>query len=182
MMNSTNRRRWSPNVIHFAMTTDQAIGKLKKSMERLGAELVDYDANASLRNPKAWVKIKYRGEAFEFEYSKLKADHYHKVVPDTKDYLVAVVKAIEDLTRIAERGIWDFGTLIQGFKALPHIELIPEATFMGLQTMPTDYYQVQQRYRELVKGPMNNEKHPDNFKRLNDVMTFWKQFFHVEDA
>ena len=178
----TVKRNWNPNVIQFKTTQAEAKKKLERAMERLGAIELDYGQTFGNNDSMAWVQFRYKGQIYRFEYSRTKAAYYNKSVPDEKDLMIAIIYAIQDLAKIAERGVFDFGLLIQGFKHLTFIELPSWAAFMGFTAMPISFEQVSARYKWLVKGSMSPEKNATDFHNLRTAYDVAKQFFGVKEA
>ena len=167
------------NVITFKQSTESAMKKLKLAMERLDVKDFDYGNASSRDDASAWVSFKYKGTTYKFEYSRSKALYYGKTVGKNADILIAIILAIGDLARIAERGIFDFGQLIQGFKSLEYIEVPKWASFMGFNTRPMNFAMVKDRFNDLVKGAMNPNTNADDYRQLQDYMKIAKQYFGV---
>lgn len=186
METTATKRRWSPGTIAFSMSYEAAIDRLKSIARRLGinpepgANQLDYKLTMGA-NAEALVKIFYRGVWHEFHYSRQKAEFFHKKIPADKDVFVAVVVCLQDLTRVAERGVFDFGVLVQGFKSLTFQKLPEFATFFGFTIMPT-WDDVRKRFAELVKpgGAFNAERYPADSMIAKQYYDQAKVYFKVK--
>ncbi len=164
----------------FKTDTATAVKKLANAVTRLGATDFDYGTTQSRDDSHAYVKFTYKGNSYRFEYSKSRAAYFGLDLPQTKDVMVVLVNGIVDLARLADRGVFDFGQLIQGFRALEFIEVPKWAVFMGFNTRPLNFQQVKERFNALVKGAMNPNTNPDDYSRLQDYMAVAKQYFGVQ--
>lgn len=127
--------------------------KLDRVMERLGAT----DVNFNWDRHSTWVEFRYRGELYRFDHDVAKAQESDKNIVYGSDAFAQVVLALEDLARIVNRGIYDFGTWVAGMRFLPAPTEIPECfKVLGFTEMPTSS-EVKVRYRNLAK-----QHHPDS--------------------
>lgn len=129
--------------------------KLSRVMERLGLERDDYNYNFDRRG--CWVEFRYKGELYRFDHTVEKAQANGVDLTYGSDAFAQVVLALEDLTRIVERGIYDLSTWVNGMKFLPPPTVIPTCfQVLGYDSMPTSVADVKARYRALSK-----QYHPD---------------------
>lgn len=142
--------------------------KLERIMKRFGA--VEYDYNFDRHG--AWVQFRMRGQLYRFEHTLEKAKGGPQPLTYGSDCFAQIVLALEDLARMAERGIYELSTWLEGMKLLPPPMVIPECfRILGFDTVPATTEEVRARYKELAKL-----LHPDaggsneDFKRINDAM------------
>lgn len=129
--------------------------KLSRVMNRLG---VGEDYNYNFDRHQAWIEFRYRGELHRFDHTVEKSKESGQKLSYGSDCFAQLVLALEDLARIVERGIYEFGTWIAGMRYLPQPIEIPESfKVLGFQQMPSDVKEVQARYKTLAK-----QYHPDN--------------------
>ena len=127
--------------------------KLEKVMERLGVQ----EYNFNWDRWQCWVEFRYKGELYRFDHSIEKANAKGANLKYGSDAFAQVVLALEDLTRMVERGIYDLSTWIAGIKYLPPVKQIPIFFVqLGFTDIPTDKEEVRVRYKTLAK-----QKHPD---------------------
>lgn len=168
------------SIIVYKTDIQSAIKSLHSAVDRLGATDVKYDIVSSISgNASAWVAFTYKGQKYKFEYSQSRAAYLGISIPESKDVFIALINGITDLARIAERGIFDFGQVIQGFKAIEYIETPWWATFMGFDSRPRNYQECEDRYKVLVKGAMSPEKNPEDFRKLQEVRQIYRKYYGV---
>lgn len=127
--------------------------KLTGVMKRLGADQFDFDY--SRRD--CWVSFRRKGQWYRFEHSTANAKARGIAVQFGSDCFAQVVLALEDLARMAERGIYELETWITGMKSLPPATVLPEPfAILGFNTLPSSPEEVKARYRELARTT-----HPD---------------------
>lgn len=129
--------------------------KLKAVMERLGVGAKAFDWNWDRHG--CWVQFRYKDQLYQFDHSVAKARAKGQNLTYGSDSFAQVVLALEDLTRMVERGIYDLSTWVVGMKMLPPAVEIP--TFfrtLGFERIPADVDEVKARYRSLAK-----QMHPD---------------------
>jgi len=127
--------------------------KLSRVMDRFGATDVDYNWDRH----GCWVQFRLKGELYRFDHSIEKAKAHGVDIVYGSDAFAQVVLALEDLARIAERGIYELSTWVTGMKYLPPVVEVP--TFfrqMGFTEIPAGAEDVRDRYRTLAK-----QLHPD---------------------
>lgn len=82
------------------------------------------------------------------------------------DAFAQVVLALEDLSRIAERGIYKLSTWVQGMRFLPPPVEVPSFfRFLGFTSIPAGRAEVRERYRTLAK-----QMHPDQGGNPEDFL------------
>jgi hypothetical protein len=141
--------------------------KLARVMERLGVK--EYDYNFDRHG--CWVTFRYQGELYRFDHSVAKAKAKGVQLSYGSDAFAQVVLALEDLTRMVERGIYDLSTWVAGMKFLPPPLEVPKCfRDLGFDRIPDAIADVKDRYRTLAK-----ERHPDgggsdeDFQRLKEA-------------
>ena len=170
------------STLSFKTDTSSAMKKLENAVKRLGAIDFDHGTSTGRNDASAYVKFSYKGNMYRFEYSRRRAQYFGISIPQQKDILIVLVNGIVDLARLAERGVFDFGQLIQGFRALEFIEVPKWAVFMGFNTRPLNFQQVREKFNSLVKGAMNPETNPDDYRQLQDYMKIARQYFGVNES
>lgn len=85
-------------------------------MKRLGVDdyIYKYDPEGW-----GWIEFVYKKEKYKFEHSVGKARAKNIDLQNGEDAFIQLVLAIEDLARLAERGIYDLQSWIEGLKMLP---------------------------------------------------------------
>lgn len=127
--------------------------KLERVMKRL--KVKEYNFNYDRRD--AWVQFRYKGELYQFDHSVEKAKARGINLNYGSDAFAQVVLTLEDLARMAERGIYELSTWIAGLKMLPPVQEVPSFfRIMGFEQLPTDVEEVKARFRSLSK-----QLHPD---------------------
>lgn len=122
--------------------------KLEKVMARLGVEAYDYDWSRR----ECWVSFKYKGQFYRFSHSIDNAQAHGINVKYGSDVFAQVLLSLEDLARMAERGIYDLSTWIAGMKYLPAAEpLEPCFMALGFSARPESGQEVKARYKQLAK-------------------------------
>lgn len=130
-------------------------GKLERVMDRLG---VGEDYNYNFDRHQAWIEFRYHGQLHRFDHTVEKAQSAGQNLSYGSDCFAQLVLALEDLARIVERGIYEFGTWVAGMRYLPPPVEVPECfRVLGFQEMPGNSREVQARYKTLAK-----QYHPDN--------------------
>jgi hypothetical protein len=127
--------------------------KLVRVMERLGAADLRYDFGRF----EAWIEFRYKGQAYRFEHDVRRAEARGLNVRFGSDCFVQLVLSLEDLARMAERGIYDLSRWIAGMKALPAGSALPACLrVLRFDRMPATAEEVRRRFAELVRSA-----HPD---------------------
>jgi hypothetical protein len=148
--------------------------KLAKVMERFGA----HEWNYNWDRHGGWVEMRLDGELYRFDHSVEKAKANGQDIRYGSDAFAQLVLALEDLARIAERGIYSIKRWIEGMRYLPPPVIVPECfRLMGFESVP-DAAELTDRYRSLAK-----QRHPDakggstvKFKQLQQAMEDAKRF------
>lgn len=167
------------NTIVYKTDTQSAIRKLENAISRLEASDLDHGFSTSRSDASAWVSFQYKGRKYKFEYSRSKAEYFGLSIPQQKDILILLVNGIVDLARLADRGVFDFGQLIEGFKTLEFIEVPSWAQFMGFNSRPRSIIEVEARFKDLSKGAMNPNINSDDFMKLQEARKLAQQYFGV---
>lgn len=132
---------------------DQYERKLEKVMERFGVKEYDYNFDRHV----CWISFRYKGQLYRFDHSVEKAKAKGVNLRYGSDAFAQLVLALEDLARIAERGIYDLQMWVAGMLFLPPpVELPACFRELGFDRLPADAAEVSDRYRSLAK-----EHHPD---------------------
>ncbi len=128
--------------------------KLHKVMKRLGGQDVNWDYSRR----EAWVTFVYKDQFYRFDHNIDKASSAGKRLYYGSDCFAQIVLALEDIARMAQRGIYELQTWIEGMKALPPGEIIPDFLFrLGFTSeLPSDEAEITTAYREAAKTT-----HPD---------------------
>lgn len=153
--------------------------KLYKVMARLGIDEKDISYNFDRFG--GWVEFRYKGEPYRFDHSVESAKAHGVAISYRSDAFAQLVIALEDLTRISERGIYTFQRWISGMKYLPPVVEVPSC-FKSLVfvEIPLSTEEVKDRYRGLAK-----EFHPDtggnpeDFARLKAASEQCLRYFEV---
>jgi hypothetical protein len=134
--------------------------KLAKVMERFGVESYNFNWDRF----GCWIEFRLRGQLYRFDHTIEKAKAKGLELRYGSDAFAQVVLGLEDLARLAERGIYDIQTWIEGMKFLPPVLEVPTFfKFMGYDRIPSDVDEVKARYRSLAK-----QMHPDTGGNVED--------------
>ncbi len=127
--------------------------KLARVMDCFRVESYDYNFDRH----GCWIQFRLEGELYRFEHSVEKARTFGIELRRGSDAFAQVVLALEDLCRIAERGIYKLSTWVQGMKFLPPpVEAPSFFRFLGFTEIPSGRQEVRERFRTLAK-----QMHPD---------------------
>ncbi len=127
--------------------------KLEKVMERFNITKDDYLYNWDRFG--CWVQFKYKGEMYRFDHSVENAKQHGHEINYGSDSFAQLILALEDLARIAERGIYDIQKWIVGMRYLPAPDLPSFFRALGFSEMPT-IEDVKKKYKMLAR-----KLHPD---------------------
>lgn len=126
--------------------------KLKSVMERMNVEKYDYDYGRK----GCFVEFFYKGGFYRFEYSFEKAKSAGQKIEYVADLFAQLVLTLEDLSRMADRGIYDLQNWIEGMRALPQPETVDTCfLILGFNKRPTAEG-LRARWKQLCKT-----NHPD---------------------
>jgi hypothetical protein len=130
--------------------------KLSVVMERLGVKQFDYDWTRKT----AYLRFFYKDKWYRFDHDDEKANKKaktsEKIVYGT-DVFAQLVLAIEDLSRIVERGIYDLDRWVADLVCLPPVnEDLDCFKQLGFNDIPSED-QLKSRYKALAK-----KAHPDS--------------------
>lgn len=121
--------------------------KMERIAERFGAT----DLNWGLGREEAWVEFRLKGQIYRFDHSMQKAAVRGIKLKRGTDAFAQLVLALEDLARLAERGIYELQTWLSGMKALPSTVQIPSfLQFLRFEEIPAGVEDVKDRYRTLA--------------------------------
>lgn len=127
--------------------------KLQRVMERFGTDEYNYNWDRY----GCYVQFRYKGQLYQFEHSVEKAKAHGIDIKYGSDAFAQLVLGLEDLARLAERGIYELQTWLEGMRFLPPPVEVPEFfMFMGFDRIPSNVTEVEDRYRVLIK-----KYHPD---------------------
>lgn len=139
--------------------------KLKRVMERLAIK--EYDYNFDRHG--SWVEFRYKGQLYRFDHNVEKAQLRGMKLQYGSDAFAQIVLALEDLSRMVERGIYDLQTWVSGMKYLPSVVELPSfIKYLGFEEIPSNEDEITARYKNLAK-----QMHPDvggnedDFLKLN---------------
>ncbi|MBQ4062157.1 MAG: J domain-containing protein [Christensenellaceae bacterium] len=128
--------------------------KLKNVMQRMDANSYDYNFDRH----GAWVQFMLKGQLYRFDHTKQKAEARGIKLSYGSDCFAQIVLSLEDLARMAERGIYELQTWLSGMRFLPPAAKVPEClSALGFVEIPGDVEEVKARFRNLAK-----KCHPDN--------------------
>ena len=137
-------------------------GKLARVMERFGATEYNYDWTRHM----AFVEFRYRGQLYRFDHSVEKAQERGFKLTYGSDVFAQLVISLEDLARMAERGIYELQTWLEGMKFLPPPAVIPEYfKALGFESIPASVEDVRARFKTLAK-----QAHPDGGGSADDFI------------
>lgn len=127
--------------------------KLELVMERMGATEYNYDFSRH----GAWVEFLLKGQLYRFDHTREKAAALGIKLNYGSDCFAQIVLSLEDLARMAERGIYELQTWLSGTKYLPPPEFVPDSLrALGFEEIPTSVEDVKARFKLLAK-----KAHPD---------------------
>lgn len=127
--------------------------KLARVMERFGTENYNYNWDRHM----AWVEFRLKGQLYRFDHSVEKATARGFKLTYGSDVFAQLVISLEDLARMAERGIYELQTWLAGMKFLPPPVEIPACLrALGFEEIPADAEEVKARFKTLAK-----QMHPD---------------------
>ena len=127
--------------------------KLSRVMERFGATECNYDWSRHA----AYVEFRLHGQLYRFDHSVKKAELRGLKLTYGTDVFAQIVLSLEDLARMAERGIYEIETWLAGMKFLPPPVVIPECiTALGFDAIPASVEDINARFKTLAK-----QHHPD---------------------
>jgi hypothetical protein len=127
--------------------------KLARVMERMGATEYNYNWDRRM----AWVEFRLKGQLYRFDHSVEKAAARGFKLTYGSDVFAQLVISLEDLARMAERGIYELQTWLEGMKFLPPPVIVPEYfKALGFEIIPNDVEEVRARFKTLSK-----KAHPD---------------------
>ena len=134
---------------------DYYASKLPRIMERMGAQLKDYDSGRRT----CFVEFVYKGRHYRWENSVEELQARGIKITYGSDAFAITVLDLEALARMIERGSYDLlSGAVQGLRELPPSTSIPEC-FRVLQfdAIPSGPAEVSRRYKQLAKIA-----HPDS--------------------
>lgn len=127
--------------------------KLQKVMERMEAEAYNYNFDRY----GAWVEFRLKGQLYRFDHTKEKAEARGIKLSYSSDCFAQIVLSLEDLARMAERGIYELQTWLEGMRFLPPPVVVPECLRnLGFAQIPESVEDVKARFKGLAK-----KCHPD---------------------
>lgn len=149
-------------------TPDYYEAKLSRVMERL---LSGQDYSYNFDRFGAWVEFVYHGDTYRFEHSVKRARSRGQDIHYGSDAFAQLVLALEDLSRIVDRGIYDLSSWVSAFRFLPPPAELPQCfAFLGFTEVPATVADINARYRLLSKV-----HHPDTggdpvaFRKLQEA-------------
>lgn len=159
---------------YYSASADYEV-KLKKVMARLGVDEFNYDWSRHA----CWIEFWYKGQLYRFDHSVENAKTHGVNISYVSDVFAQVVLTLEDLARMAERGIYDLQTWVAGMKALPAPAEMPRCfAILQFTERPWSAEEVNEAYRRLSKV-----SHPDSggsaeqFRALTEARDQALEFF-----
>jgi hypothetical protein len=140
--------------------------KLGRVMERLGAQ--EHDWNWDRHS--SWIKFKYKGNWYQFDYTLDMARAKGKNLTFGSDCFAKIVLTLERLALMVEDGIYDLQRWVKDMKALPvAIEIPSFLKYLGFVDIPKSEDEIKVKYKDMAKL-MHPDKggNPEDFKTLND--------------
>jgi hypothetical protein len=154
---------------------DKYEGKLARVMDRLG--VTDYTFDWGRWG--AVVQFTYKGGQYRFEHSVDNARSHDQKITWGSDCFAQIVRTLEDLARMVERGIYDLQVWVAGMKMLPAAKEIPSFFVrLGFAAIPESEAAVEEKFKTLAKVV-----HPDQggdseeMKALIEAREQAKQWF-----
>jgi hypothetical protein len=151
--------------------------KLQRVMDRFGVK--DYNYNFDRHG--CFIDFEYKNNMYRFEHSVEKAKSKGIKLTYGSDAFAQLVLALEDLARLAERGIYDLQTWVEGMKFLPPVQPIPHCfKLLGFTEIPPGPAEVHARFRTLAKiyhPDIKDTGDPKTFMELSDAAEQAKQYF-----
>ncbi|MDA8346954.1 MAG: J domain-containing protein [Thermaerobacter sp.] len=144
------------------------VGKLERTTKRFGAS----DLKWGVGSDEAWVEFRLKGQLYRFDHSMQKAAARGIKLKRGTDAFAQLVLALEDLARLAERGIYELQTWLSGMKALPPVAQVPSfLQYLRFEEIPASLDDVKDRYRTLALD-MHPDKggNPEDWHKLADAM------------
>jgi hypothetical protein len=136
--------------------------KLGRVMERFGAQ--EWDWNWDRHS--SWVKFKYKGDWYQFDYTIDTARSKGKNLSFGSDCFAKIVLTLERLALMVEDGIYDLQRWVKDMKALPAaIELPSFLKFLGFVDIPKSEDEIKAKYKEMAMI-----MHPDKGGDREDFM------------
>ena len=123
--------------------------KLIRVIERLGAEIKDYDWTRET----AWVEFTLKGERYRFEHSVEKSKQLGKnILHFGSDCFAGIVLSPERLAKMQKDRIYELTTWLSSIKQLPQAVELPDCfKTLGFTDIPDSAEDVKARYRSLAK-------------------------------
>lgn len=122
--------------------------KLQLVMERMGTAEYNYDFSRH----GAWVEFRLKGQLYRFDHTREKAAALGIKLNYGSDCFAQIVLSLEDLARIAERGIYELQIWLSGMKYLPTPENVPDCMReLGFEEIPASVEDVKARFKLLAK-------------------------------
>ena len=135
---------------------DSYVQKLHNVMKRLSVDNYDYDWTKN----SAYVKFFYKNQWYQFDHSTMKANASGKMhLIYGTDVFAQLVLALEDLSRMVERGIYDLSVWVSRMALIEQKEELPEH-FRKLGFTGSDYPTANEAMRAYKLKA--KELHPDS--------------------
>lgn len=129
--------------------------KLARVMLRFNIPKGQWDWNADRHGAQIWFTYKDKPYTFSLTVAEAAARKV-KEAKTGSDCFAVLVLTLEDLARMAQRGVYELSTWLAGLEALPAPRTIaPAFAALGFEQAPTAA-EVDARYRELAR-----QYHPD---------------------
>lgn len=127
------------------------LSSFEGKMERVAKRFNATDLNYGVGRAEAWVEFRLKGQLYRFDHSAEKAAAHGIKLTRGTDAFAQIVISLEELARMAERGIYELQTWLAGMKALPAASSVPQCLkYMRFDTIPPTLDEVKARYRTLA--------------------------------
>jgi hypothetical protein len=109
-----------------------------------------------------YVDFRYKGELYRIEHSVEKARSRGVELRSGSESFIEVVRTLEDLSEIIDRGIYGLETWLRGIRRLPGSFEVPQYfKILGFAEIPEGPEDVRQRYQTLTSQLPSDGKEKD---------------------
>lgn len=109
-----------------------------------------------------YVDFRYKGELYRIEHSVEKARSRGVELRSGSESFIEVVRTLEDLSEIIDRGIYGLETWLRGIRSLPGSFEVPQYfKILGFAEIPEGPEDVRQRYQTLTSQLPSDGKEKD---------------------
>lgn len=147
--------------------------KLARVMLRFNIPKGKWDWNADRHGAQIWFTYKDRPYTFSLTVAEASARKV-KEARSGSDCFAVLVLTLEDLARMAQRGVYDLSTWLAGLEALPAPRVVaPAFAALGFDKEPTAD-ELRARYRELAM-----KYHPDSAGGSHEAFVALREHFEA---